>query len=169
MIREHYYMKYLLLLLTVCACLHSRSQSLSQDSAILEPVKMLFQGMHDGDSAMVHEAFTRRPFMATVTQDKAGRPVMRIDEFARFLTAVGTPHDQPWSELTWDVKWQTDCRLAQVWAKYAFYIGKKFSHCGVDAFQLFKGDDEKWLIFSIADTRQTEACDVPSFVAGKFK
>ena len=29
-------------------------------------------------------------------------------------------------------------RLATVWVKYAFYAGGEFSHCGVDAFQLFK-------------------------------
>ncbi|HEX8039099.1 MAG TPA: nuclear transport factor 2 family protein [Chryseosolibacter sp.] len=162
-------MKYFLLSAALCACLYAKSQSLAPDSAIMDPVKKLFQGMHEGDSAMVHEAFAARPFMATVTRGKSGKAVMRMDEFSRFLIAVGTPHDQPWSELIWDVTIKSDGRLAQVWAKYAFYVGRKFSHCGVDAFQLFRDDDAGWRIFSVADTREKEACDVPSSISANFK
>lgn len=162
-------MKYFLLPAALCACLYAKAQYLAPDSAIMEPVKRLFKGMHAGDSAMVHTAFTAMPFMATATRDKSVKAVTRIDEFSRFLTAVGTPHDQPWSELIWDVTIKSDGSLAQVWARYAFYVGNKFSHCGVDAFQLFRDDDAGWRIFSIADTRGKEACDVPSSVSEKIK
>jgi hypothetical protein len=45
-------------------------------------------------------------------------------------------------------------------AEYAFYVGERLSHCGVDAFQLFKGPDG-WRIFEIADTRRSEGCEEP--------
>jgi hypothetical protein len=59
--------------------------------------------------------------------------------------------------------------MAQAWMKYAFYIGKQFSHCGADAFQLFKGADNKWRIFHLADTRWKEGCNVPPAIANQFK
>jgi hypothetical protein len=31
---------------------------------------------------------------------------------------------------------ELDGPLASVWAEYSFYAGEKFSHCGIDAFQL---------------------------------
>jgi hypothetical protein len=43
---------------------------------------------------------------------------------------------------------------------YAFFAGDTFSHCGVNAFQLFKGADG-WKIFHIADTRRREGCEMP--------
>ena len=146
-----------------------RAQSVEEGAAIMEPITKLFTGMNLGDSAMVHAAFTARPTMATVTKDKTGKPVLRTDDIQKFLKAVGTPHAESWSEPIWDVKIQVDGNLAQVWAKYAFYLGKKFSHCGVDAFQLFKGEDGKWRIFFLADTRQFEQCDIPNHIKESFK
>jgi hypothetical protein len=146
-----------------------RAQSAEDGTAIMEPITRLFTGMNLGDSAMVRSAFTPRPTMATVTKDKAGKPVLRTDDLQKFLKAVGTPHAETWSEPIWDVKIQVDGNLAQVWARYAFYLGKKFSHCGVDAFQLFKGEDGQWRIFFLADTRQFEQCDVPAHVKETFK
>jgi hypothetical protein len=145
------------------------AQTVEETKAMMEPVTQLFAGMNQGDSAMVHGAFVNGASFYTVTKDKEGKPVLRKDELQRFLTAVGTPHDQAWSEPIWDVKIQRDGNLASVWTKYAFYLDKQFSHCGVDAFQLFKGVDGKWRIFYLADTRQREGCEVPKKVSDLFK
>ncbi len=145
------------------------AQNPEEGAAIMEPITRLFTGMNLGDSAMVRAAFTARPALSTVAKDKSGGIVLRQDDFRKFLTAVGTPHRESWSEPIWDVKIQVDGHLAQVWASYAFYLGKKFSHCGVDAFQLFKDNDGKWRIFFLADTRHTEDCQVPAHVKETFK
>ena len=50
-----------------------------------------------------------------------------------------------------------DGPLATVWVDYWFFAGPRFSHCGVDAFQLVKGAG-RWRIFSIVDTRRTAGC-----------
>ena len=133
------------------------------------PINDLFKGMNTGDSALVHSAFTIAPTIVTVTTNKDGVPELRPGQLQKFLNAVGTPHDVKWSEPIWDVKIQMDGNLAQVWAKYAFYLGEKFSHCGVDAFQLFKSTDGKWRIFYLADTRRTEGCNVPPAISNSIK
>jgi hypothetical protein len=58
--------------------------------------------------------------------------------------------------------------LAQAWCDYAFYVDKSYSHCGVDAFQLFKGKDG-WKIFHLADTRRKTGCTIPKEIQDKHK
>lgn len=142
----------------------------AEEKNVLEPVNNLFKGMNLGDSSLVHSAFTKTVSMATIFTDKSGSPALRQESsLDGFLKAVGTPHTEKWSEPIWDTKVQIDGNMAQVWTKYAFYLGKNFSHCGVDAFQLFKGTDGKWRIFSLADTRQKENCSIPKSVSNQFK
>ncbi len=147
-----------------------QAQTAQDNREILEPVNALFKGMNLGDSAMVHASFTRSPTMATVFKNKDGAITLRQEtDLAGFLKAVGTPHEEKWAEPIWDVKIQMDGNFAQVWAKYGFFIGKTFSHCGVDSFQLFKGEDGKWKIFHLADTRWKEGCNVPPTIANQYK
>ncbi|MFZ6002204.1 MAG: hypothetical protein ACOYW3_16950 [Bacteroidota bacterium] len=159
-----------LFLAVLFASLFANAQTTADGAAVMEPITKLFTGMNLGDSAMVHSAFVSSPNpMQTIARDKNGAPVLRSGDLKGFLKAVGTPHAETWSEPIWDAKVDIDGNMAQVWVKYAFYLGKKFSHCGVDAFQLFKGPDGKWRIFNLADTRQTEGCEVPAYIRDTFK
>ena len=66
------------------------------------------------------------------------------------------------------MKIEVDGRLATVWAPYTFYVGKKLSHCGTNAFQLVKGD-MGWQIIQIIDTRNKENCkDAPAILIHKL-
>ncbi len=92
--------------------------------------------------------------------EKESQPVLRTGSIDGFVKGVGTPHEKVWNESIWDSEVRIDGNLAHVWTKYAFYLGEDFSHCGVDAFQLFK-DDNGWRIFQLTDTRQFEDCELP--------
>lgn len=148
-------------------------KSFAQDTEELwvrQPIDRLFAGMSAGDSAMVHSAFAHQVTMATIGKDKSGQSFIRNESgIAAFLKAIGTPHPETWNEPIWDVKISIDGNFAQAWASYAFYIGKKFSHCGVDAFHLYKQSDGQWKIFHLADTRQKEGCNIPKEVSDRFK
>jgi hypothetical protein len=125
--------------------------------------------MREGDSTKVHSVFASRIAMATVSRNKAGITILTQDgSLDAFLKAVGTPHTEALTEEIWNVKIQIDGNLAQAWCDYAFYIGHTFSHCGVDAFQLFK-DDAGWKIFHLADTRRKTPCQVPVEIQSKHK
>ena len=143
------------------------AQTAQDNREILEPINALFKGMNLGDSAMVHASFVASPTLASVSKDKEGNTILSRGDLQKFLNAVGTPHEEKWSEPIWDVKIQMDGTFAQVWTKYAFYVGKTFSHCGVDAFQLMKGADGKWRIFHLADTRWKDGCNVPATIAAQ--
>lgn len=161
-------MKQVAAILLSLASLQAKGQSDQEGKAILQPITRLFTGMNLGDSAMVHSAFASEVTFVSISKDKAGNVVVRRSMLGDFLRAVGTPHPEPWSEPIWDTRIEVDGDFAQVWTKYAFYLGRKFSHCGVDAFQLIKEGND-WKIIHLADTRQRTGCIVPTVVSEQFK
>jgi hypothetical protein len=161
--------KYITLFLVFLIIGNSFSQNKTEELAVQRTIELLFAGMSKGDSAMVHSAFAEEVSMATISKDKNGQPNIRNESsISGFLKAVGTSHEFAFNEPIWNLKINIDGNLAQAWANYAFYLGKKFSHCGLDAFHLFKGADGKWRIFQLADTRQKEGCQIPKEVASKY-
>jgi len=161
--------KNILLTLVVLISVTAFSQTSPESEAVKIPIRQLFEGMKLGDSAKVHRAFVNSATLVSVMTDKNGRPLLRPEPLAQFLVAIGIPHTETWNEMIWDVEVEVDGGFAQAWAKYAFYADKKFSHCGVDAFHLFKGEDGLWRIFHLADTRRKEGCNVPSSIQDQFK
>jgi hypothetical protein len=131
-----------------------------EEAAVMAVVEAMFDAMRAGDStafrAVLHPSAT-----AASVSVREGEPTLgREASLEGFVQAVGTPHDQVWDERIWDAEVRVDGLLATVWTPYAFYLGDELSHCGVDAFQLFKGEDG-WKVFHIADTRRREGCEVP--------
>lgn len=162
------FMKAILLVVFLSFSLNALAQQDAQSEA-MQPIVRLFKGMNLGDSSLVRSAFANDVTMATVMKDKSGNLVVRRESsIAAFLKAVGTPHPEPWSEPIWDSRIEVDGNFAQVWTQYAFYVGKKFSHCGVDAFQLVN-DGQGWKIMHLADTRHTSGCNVPTSISDQFK
>ncbi len=138
----------------------AQSQKADESIKVLAVINQLFDGMRAGDSAMVSAVFYPKATMFSSFTDQDGKPVLRKGDLQKFLEAIGTPHEEIWDEPIWDTEVRIDGNLAQVWTKYAFYAGEKFSHCGVDAFQLTR-TEEGWKIFHLTDTRQREGCELP--------
>lgn len=139
------------------------SQSPTEDEEILAVVQRLFDGMRAADSSLVRSTLHPDVRLVSVSEGEGG-PALRSEPMEGFVAAVGTPHEQVWDERIWDPEVRIDGRLATVWVPYAFYLGDEFSHCGVDAFQLFDGA-EGWKIFQIADTRRREGCEIAGEVS----
>ena len=145
------------------------AQSRTEDQGIMKPINALFKGMSLGDSTMVRLAFAQNATMATIGKDKSGKAAVgKESSIEGFVKAVGTSHNESWNEPIWDISIHSDGDFAQVWASYAFYLGKTFKHCGVDSFQLIK-EEGGWKIFHLIDTRQKEGCVIPSSVSSQFK
>lgn len=127
------------------------------EKEIQSTVETLFDGMRAGDSSMVASAFSRDAVMQTIAKNQAGEVMKRQGSLSQFLTSVGTPHDQVWDERIGGYEIKVDGDLASAWTPYQFYIGDKFSHCGVNSFNLAKMDGE-WKIIYIVDTRRRTNC-----------
>lgn len=145
-----------------------KAQDISEEEAVRRVVERLFEGMRQGDSAMVHSTMMNEVQLYTAARNKKGEPILHQGSLQSFLNAVGTPHDEIWDEPIWDTEIRVEGHLAQAWTKYAFYLGKQFSHCGVDAFHLFKTENG-WKIFHLTDTRKKEGCDIPDDIINSKK
>ena len=141
----------------------------SEEANVTEVINRLFTGMYNADSTMVRSVFAKEVTMATSLRNKEGKPVLRRESsINEFVKSVGKKPPEPYAEEIWNLKIQIDGDLAQVWCDYAFYVGNKFHHCGVDAFQLHKSQ-EGWKIFHLADTRRSEGCNIPEEIQKKHK
>lgn len=121
----------------------------------LAVVERLFAAMRSRDTAAMRATFDSSARLVT-TATRSGQPVMRSVPIERWLAGVAAA-TVSLDERIWDAEVRVDDNLATVWVKYEFVAGGEFSHCGVDAFQLFKGTDG-WKIFHIADTQRRENC-----------
>lgn len=138
------------------AALAAQAAPAAERAAVLATVRGLFDAMRAGDSARVRAAFHPSARLASALV-RDGQPELKLDSVSVFARAVGTPHADVWDERLGATSVHVDGPLAAVWAEYSFYAGPKFSHCGVDAFQLLK-TAEGWRIFALADTRQRTGC-----------
>ena len=134
--------------------------------SILEPINTLFSAMEKSDSSLARTAFYKDALLVTVVE-KEGNINLRKETIYPFLDAIASPKQVQWHEPIWDVKINQDGNFAQVWANYAFFLGSKFNHCGIDAFQLIK-TKAGWKIFYLADTRKKTGCEVPEEITKQY-
>lgn len=135
----------------------TKVQAQTQQAGVRAIVDQLFTGMKTGDSSLVAKSFIADAMLQSVSVTADGKVKADKDGIGGFIEAVGTPHQEMWDERIYDVKIQVDGPMATVWAPYKFYLGEKFSHCGVNAFTLIK-TESGWKIAGITDTRRKEGC-----------
>lgn len=158
----------LILLLLTSSLLFVQAQT--EEARVTEVVNKLFKAMYTNDTTLFKSVFTDQVTMATAFKNREGKAVLeRESGIGDFLKAIAKPNPKgALTEEIWNIKVQLDGEFAQVWCDYAFYVGNTFSHCGVDAFQLFKSADG-WKIFHLADTRRREGCAIPQNIQDKHK
>ncbi|MEM6842438.1 MAG: nuclear transport factor 2 family protein [Bacteroidota bacterium] len=145
-----------LLLTVIWGAVSHNSLAQSEEDSVKNTIEKLFEGMRTADSSMVHSVFASEARLLTIVEQNDNIS-LREAPLSRFLQTVGTPHDKVWDEQILDYQIQVDGAMAVAWTPYRFYRGTTFSHCGVNAFQLYQSS-EGWKIIQITDTRRTEDC-----------
>jgi len=143
------------LVMSLSAATPAQAQE-ADKAAALAVVTRLFDGMRAGDSAMVRSTFHPKALLSTALL-RQGTAVVETEDIEGFVKAVGTPHADVWDERIRNPQVLVDGTLASVWVEYSFYAGTRFSHCGVDAFQMAQ-DGSEWKIIALADTRRRTGC-----------
>ncbi len=146
----------ILLAFAALAPVDARAQVTTEDS-VRAVIVQLFDGMRTRDSAAVRAVFAPGARLQTAVVRRDGTPSLTTDSLDTFVRAVGAPSDVTWDERVDSVHVRIDGPLAVVTVDYSFYAGPQFSHCGIDAFQLFRGT-EGWKIFQLTDTRRRTGC-----------
>jgi len=124
---------------------------------VKQTIERFFQGFHQRDSVTMKSVMHPNLVLQTVLS-RQGQTKLVVSEAADFLHAVATrPITPVWEERLHQFQISVDGAMAQAWVDYSFWLDGTFSHCGVDAFALFKSD-QGWQITYLADTRRTADC-----------
>jgi Putative lumazine-binding len=130
---------------------------LTAEDSVKAAVNKLFEGMKKADTALLKDAFTDSAILQTFARNNAGQIIIRderVDEFADVISKLkpGAADERIVFETI-----KIDGPLASVWTPYNFYLDNKFSHCGVNSFQLVRLNGI-WKIQYLIDTRRKQGC-----------
>lgn len=143
-------------LLAFMFCLSGFSQS--EEKAVEDVIRSLFEGMKSKNAEQVAGAFYQEGLMQTVQVKPEGSTV-GSNSVADFVKRIAsTPAETTLDERILDYQIKVDGTMASAWTPYRFYVNGNFSHCGVNSFQLVKMA-EGWKIVYIIDTRRKEPCE----------
>lgn len=129
-----------------------------EEQKVRAVIDSLFIGMKTGDSALVRRCFHSAASLHT-SSIRQSAPVFRVESVEEFVRSVGAPKATGvvYDERLLSYEIRIDDAMATAWTPYKFYVGDKFSHCGVNAFHLTR-TLEGWKITHVSDTRRKEPC-----------
>jgi hypothetical protein len=117
-----------------------------------------FEAFHKQDSSALKAMVNGNIKMQSISVNNKGKTVLSESDYFQFVqNIVSIPKDRTFEEKLLDFTIKVDGNMANVWTPYEFWYEEKFSHCGVNSFQLMK-DDDKWKIIYLVDTRRREGC-----------
>ena len=143
----------LALILLLVASSRIDAQVASDSAAITGVVTRLFDAMRTRDTTTMRALFVPNASMQSL-RDSA----VTFDRIDGWIAGVArAPQGVVLDERLGPQTVRIDGNLATVWVDYWFFVGPRFSHCGVDALQLARIGGG-WKIFSVVDTRRTTGC-----------
>ena len=146
-------------LLLVCTALATTAihvlSAQQPEQEVMAVVRQLFDGMKLHDTVKMRAVLHPQARLVS-SGTKDGVPTVSVETTEGWLTAVSRGVE-PFDERISNPVVKVDGGLASVWMDYRFYVGDRFSHCGVDTFHLVR-TAEGWRIVDLADTRRKEGC-----------
>lgn len=136
------------------------AQESSEKKAVQTTIENFFKGFHKGDTLLLKKTIRKDLVAQTTFTTPKGEKVLRTTPNV-YKTLMGfaknvKPTDD-YDEKILSYKILIDGNLATVWTPYEFYNKGKFSHCGVNSFQLFNNNGN-WEIIYLIDTRKRNGC-----------
>jgi len=148
-------MKYLIFFsLTFCSASSiSAQENTSQDSiAVTKVIKDMFTAMKTSDTNLLKTCFSSNAVFQTIVT-KNGLTEVKNELVQDFINSIGKQVPGSLDERIAIGSLLIDANLASVWTPYQFYFKEKYSHQGVNSFQLVRGNNG-WKIQYLIDTRR---------------
>jgi hypothetical protein len=121
----------------------ARAQAPADRAAVLETVQAFFDTMTARDVEGARKVLVAQGrFHAMRIRD--GKPDVRAFSNEEYFSQLASSR-QVMRERIWNPEVRIHGLIATVWAPYDFWIDAKFSHCGIDAFDLIR-TEEGWRI-----------------------
>lgn len=149
-------MKTLFLSLTVLLATVNINAQSAEDS-VKTTINNLFAAMKNADQSLFKTVFSDNAILQTISRDKEGKTVVTSESVQEFGDFIGKVKKDSADERISFETIKIDGPLAIAWTPYNFYFNGKFSHCGVNSFQLVRLNGE-WKIQYIIDTRRRAGC-----------
>ncbi|MFM7672704.1 MAG: nuclear transport factor 2 family protein [Bacteroidota bacterium] len=133
------------------------SAQLAQAQTAVDSVKAVvsdfFRAMKASDSAGMRSALSPVVHFEATQSRPDAEPALVQESVTNFLSSVArTPAGALDERITFETV-KVDGPLAIVWTPYEFYFNCRYSHCGVNSFQLVRLQG-KWMIQYLVDTRR---------------
>jgi hypothetical protein len=151
-------MKQILITLTAALFFSPLVEAQSAEDSVKEVINQLFEAMKKADANRLKETFADSALLQTIRRKPDGTFFVQRDNVSEFAQQIGQAKKDSLDE---QIKFETikiDGPLASVWTPYKFYYAGKFSHCGVNSFQLVRING-RWKIQYLIDTRRRVNCE----------
>lgn len=125
----------------------------SQNEGLKQVVVTFFKGFHAKDSSIIKSVCAENMILQSISESSKGAQLKNQSSKDFYHSIATIPPTILFEEKLLDYSIQVDGAMAHVWTPYEFYINGKISHKGVNAFTLFK-ENEQWRIVYIIDTRR---------------
>lgn len=150
-------MKRFFLILTILAFNTFHATAQSAEDSVKAAINNFFIGMQKSDTTLIRASLAPGAILQTIARKKDGMAVVRTEILDSFVVSIGRPRKEFLDERITFETIKIDADLALAWTPYQFYIDNKFSHCGVNSFQLVRVNGV-WRIQYIIDTRRRSGC-----------
>ena len=125
---------------------------------VQKTVEGFFEAFHKQDSVAMKSFMADKVVLQTTGRNKEGKTLFQTTPIEKlYQSIVSIPDSIQFQEklTSWSI--QVDRTMANAWVGYEFWLNGKFSHCGINSFQMVKFDD-KWKIIYLIDTRGKSGC-----------
>jgi len=133
-------------------------QAQAAEDSVKAVINNLFTAMRTADGDLFKSTFSDSAVLQTITRNKEGKAVVVTENVTEFAGFVNTLKKDSADERIEFETIKIDGPLAIVWTPYSFYHNGKFSHCGVNSFQLVRFEGI-WKIQYLIDTRRRQGCN----------
>ncbi len=151
-------MRKFIVVLLIAVCCFSRLTAQTTEDSVKAVVNRLFEGMKSANPDIMKEVFADSAILQTIARSREGKMVIMTDHPSKFIQSVGSLKPGAADERIEFETVRIDGPLAIVWTPYQFYFDGKFSHCGVNSFQLVRLNGQ-WKIQYLIDTRRRTGCE----------
>jgi len=152
-------LKNLLLVLFLLIGSYVHSQNEVKEIEVRNTIETFFEGFHKADTAIINKTIHKDLKIQTSFINAKGESILKTNLKEDFLKSIVTKNSTDiWLEKLRTITIKIDQDMASVWTPYEFYFNNKFSHCGVNSFQLFNNNGN-WEIIYLIDTRRKQGCE----------
>jgi hypothetical protein len=143
----------LFLMLVYGNILNAQASGTDSVKAIID---VLFKAMKEADGQLLSTVFADSAVLQTIVEND-GKVQVRSESAQRFVSTISGLKKNMADERIVVETIKVDGPLAMAWTPYQFYWQGKFSHCGVNSFQLVRINNQ-WKIQYLIDTSRKHGC-----------